>query len=396
MFKRREWSQITQYIGVLFIIWIIQVQQLHAQNWYSRIQMRGYMQVRYNRLFETNPLLKCEQCDRSWGENGGFFLRRGRIALSANLHPRLQVYIQPDFGSQASSTSLNFMQIRDAYMDIAIDSMREFTIRIGQSKVPYGFENMQSSQVRITLDRSDALNSAISNERDLGVMLYYTPKKVQDLYGFLQKNGLKPYGNYGIVGLGIFNGQIANRPELNNSLHTILKVNYPFTWQTQILELGAQLYYGKVVVGVSSPEVKKSAEYVDSRIALSAYLYPQPFGLQAEWNFGQGPEYDHVTQSILEKPLQGGYVQLFYNIKKGKQLFFPYTRFQYFEGGKKHELDSRSYSVREIETGVEWNPYSSLEIILQYTYSRRRFEDFVKPHNTQFGGLMRIQTQVSF
>jgi hypothetical protein len=49
------------------------------KKWFEKIQLRGYAQLRYNRLFETNPALKCDQCDKSLGENGGFFLRRGRL-----------------------------------------------------------------------------------------------------------------------------------------------------------------------------------------------------------------------------------------------------------------------------------------------------------------------------
>jgi len=33
-----------------------------AKKWFERISLRGYAQVRYNRLFETNAKLKCEQC----------------------------------------------------------------------------------------------------------------------------------------------------------------------------------------------------------------------------------------------------------------------------------------------------------------------------------------------
>jgi hypothetical protein len=32
--------------------------------WYDKIAIRGYLQARYNRLLETNPDLKCEQCDK--------------------------------------------------------------------------------------------------------------------------------------------------------------------------------------------------------------------------------------------------------------------------------------------------------------------------------------------
>ena len=47
-----------------------------AKKWYDSFSIRGYAQVRYNRLFETNPNLKSEQGDRSIGDNGGFFIRR--------------------------------------------------------------------------------------------------------------------------------------------------------------------------------------------------------------------------------------------------------------------------------------------------------------------------------
>jgi hypothetical protein len=145
--------------------------------WYEKINIRGYVQVRYNRLFETNPDLKSDQGDKSIGNFGGFFIRRNRLILSGQLSDHVYFYIQPDFASSASTTSLHFAQIRDAYFDVSLDKNKEFRFRIGQSKVPYGFENMQSSQNRLPLDRNDALNSAVANERDLGVFFYYAPKK---------------------------------------------------------------------------------------------------------------------------------------------------------------------------------------------------------------------------
>ena len=117
-------------------------------NWYEKIQVRGYVQVRYNRLFETNPDLKSDQGDKSIGNLGGFFIRRNRLILSGQVNDHVYFYIQPDFASSASTNALHFAQIRDAYFDVSIDKKREFRFRIGQSKVPYGFENMQSSQNR--------------------------------------------------------------------------------------------------------------------------------------------------------------------------------------------------------------------------------------------------------
>ena len=43
------------------------------KKWYDKISFSGYMQVRYNKLLETNASLKCEQCDETWGRWRAFF-----------------------------------------------------------------------------------------------------------------------------------------------------------------------------------------------------------------------------------------------------------------------------------------------------------------------------------
>ena len=90
------------------------------KGWYESINIRGYMQVRYNRLLETNPQLRCEQCDRSWGDNGGFFIRRMRIIFFGQISKQVYFYIQPDLASSVSSSSLHWGQIRDAYFDVGV------------------------------------------------------------------------------------------------------------------------------------------------------------------------------------------------------------------------------------------------------------------------------------
>ncbi|MFM9007197.1 MAG: porin, partial [Bacteroidota bacterium] len=63
------------------------------KKWFESMSIRGYVQARYNRLLETNPDLRCEQCDRSWGDNGGFFLRRVRIIWFGQLSKQVYFYI---------------------------------------------------------------------------------------------------------------------------------------------------------------------------------------------------------------------------------------------------------------------------------------------------------------
>ncbi len=369
-------------------------------NWYDKISLRGYTQVRYNRLLETNPDLKCETCDKSWGDNGGFFIRRLRLIFSGDIGEHLYFYIQPDFASSPSSTALHFGQVRDAYFDVSIDKKKEFRFRVGQSKVPYGFENMQSSQNRLPLDRNDALNSAVPNERDLGVNFYYAPAQKRELYKELISKGLKGSGDYGVVGFGIYNGQVANKPELNNNLHIVGRVSYPFEIGTQIIEPGIQGYTGKYTLAKdqlsSGVKVAKDYTYSDQRLAASVCLYPKPFGILAEYNIGRGPQFNPATDSIETQALTGGYVTFCYKWDIKKQTILPFTRLQYYDGAKKAELDARAHLVNEIEAGIEYQPFKYFEIVAAYVISSRKTSDFVKQDNAQKGRLLRVQAQFNF
>jgi hypothetical protein len=368
-----------------------------AKHWFEKVSIRGYTQVRYNRLLETNPDLRCEQCDRSWGDDGGFFVRRLRVIIYGQISDRVYYYFQPDFASTAGTTT-HIGQVRDMYFDVGIDKKNEFRFRIGQSKVPFGFENMQSSQNRLPLDRNDALNSAVSNERDLGVFFYWAPEKTRKLFSTLVNEGLKGSGDYGVFGIGAYNGQTANQTERNNQPHVVARLSYPVQLGSQIFEAGVQAYTGKFVLLSTSSGVKTNAdkEYLDQRVAASVILYPKPFGIFAEYNIGQGPEFNPDTDSIEVQNLTGGYVTLTYKLDIGKHVLMPFSRLQYYDGGKKHELDARSYKVNEVEFGVEWLPFKTFELVAMYTISNRRFEDFGKQDNMQRGRLLRLQAQVNF
>ncbi len=397
----------TLILGALALLWSLDSaaqtpspNPAPAKKWYDSFSIRGYGQVRYNRLFETNSQLKSEQGDKSIGDNGGFFIRRLRIIFSGQINERVYFYIQPDFASSASSTGLHFGQIRDAYFDLGLDKHNEFRIRLGQSKVPFGFENMQSSQNRLPLDRNDALNSAVSNERDLGVFFYWAPAKTRKLFSSLVNDGLKGSGDYGVFALGVYNGQTANKPEANDTPHIVARLSYPLQIKNQIIEASVQAYSGQWTMASdqlsTGVKVNTDKTYDDERIAASFVLYPKPFGIQAEYNVGTGPEFNKATGTIENKKLSGGYATLSYKMDLGKQILIPFLRIQHYEGGKKHELDARSYQVDETELGLEWQPNKNFELVAMYTMSTKRAEDFKLKDNLQSGNLLRLQAQVNF
>ena len=369
-----------------------------TSKWYDKIQLRGYAQVRYNGLLQTNEDLECEQCDKSWGGDNDFFIRRMRLIFYGQLSPRVYFYVQPDFASSSSTTALHFGQLRDAYFDVGIDKKSQFRIRIGQSKVPYGFENMQSSQNRLPLDRADALNSAVSNERDLGVFFYWAPASKRKLFSSLVSSGLKGSGDYGVFGVGIYNGQTANRPELNANKHIVTRISYPFEIKKQIVEAGIQAYTGKVTLVSTSSGVNYATDklYDDKRVAGTVVLYPKPFGILAEYTIGRGPQFDKTLDSITTQRLHGGYVTASYMLNFKNNVLIPFVRYQVYQGGKKHELDARSYNVEDLEIGVEWQMSRYFELVMMYTMSSRRFEDYANQDNYQRGNLLRLQAQVNF
>lgn len=367
--------------------------------WYDKLGLRGYAQFRYNRLLETNPDLKCEQCDKSIGKGQGFSFRRARLVLSGDVHKRFFVYIQFDYSSDASSTNKHFLQVRDAYFDYSFDKKKEYRLRFGQSKVPFGFENLQSSSNRLPLDRSDALNSAAPNERDFGAFFMYAPARIRELYKTVSNEALKGSNDYGVFAIGLYNGQAANKPELNDNLHLVARLSYPFKVGGQIIEPGLQAYTGLYTLAKdqlsSGVKAVQDLTYRERRVAGTLVLYPQPFGILAEYNLGESPGFDAASDSIRVQKLNGGFITASYRSKLGKGFVMPYARYQVYDGAKKLELDARHYNMNELEIGVEWQPIKNLELTLAYVISDRKYTD-LRTDYAENGNFLRIQMQANY
>ena len=361
--------------------------QTLTQGWYERIHLRGYTQLRYNRLFETNKDLKCDQCDKSLGDNNSFFIRRARLVLFGELGERVFFYIQPDLAS--SSADQNYSQLRDLYFDVALSSDKAHRVRLGQSKIPFGFENLQSSQNRLAPDRNDALNSALPDERDIGAIYYWATPAKRKLLGQLTKNNQKGSGDYGLLGLGVFNGQSANKVEKNNNLHVVARFVYPFELGAeQVIEPSIQAYHGRIVAS-------DDKEYGDRRVAASLVYYPNPFGIQMEYNVGEGPQYDEDLAAIRVRHLKGGYAQIMYNYQYDSAYVIPFLKYQVYEGGKKLETGAPTYEIKEVEMGIEWQPETFYEITATYGVGERELVSSTSSSDEK-GSRLRLQFQVNY
>jgi len=383
------------------------------KTWFERLSLRGYTQMRVNETFAGDTTAPSGQArlrsvhDGGITDRGNFTFRRVRLVLQGDIHERVFIYLQPDFAVNVANQSGtegrgNFAQLRDAFADVFLDDERRTKLRFGQQKVPYGWENLQSSQNRLTLDRSDAINSAVPGERDIGITAYYTPWHVQGIWDRLAKGGQKLFGNYGAFGVGIYNGQTLNRVERNDDLMVAGMVTWPFAldglgamFKDQVLEVGASAYRNRFQPEIRTGGVSPRA-FDDSRVGLHAILYPQPFGLQAEWNWGRGPEYDVVSRMIQEKPLSGGYVQAMFRVDHSPVgPFMPYARWQTYEGGWKVATNAPRLDTDEVEVGIEFQPIKPIEITLAYARMKRREADERRLGRAE-GHLFRGQLQVNY
>lgn len=399
------------------------------KHWTGHVNIRGYVQNRATAMLgddgdnNSNPVdLWSDRSvgnDRSINTDKNFLIRRARVIIFGDFGDRLSYYIQPDLASSPASGTNGFAQLRDAYGDIYITKDKVHRLRVGQSKVPYGFENLQSSQNRLPLDRNNALNSAVRDERDIGAFYYYTPEDTQKLFKEIQDAGLKHSGNYGMLAAGFYNGQGANRSDQNDNWHFVARATYP--WKTesgQIYEVGIQGYRGEYVVTtgrynnrggaiassaanlssggvnpgvVTNPGALNSNStaipfntglgnnrngFKDERAAISLMMYPQPFGLQAEWTWGKTPGLNTTTNQIEQESLHGGYVQAMYKIDNF-QFFdtngtlIPFARWQYFDGYNKAETNAPKNNVNDWEFGLEWQIAPEVELVAEYHHMKR-------------------------
>ncbi len=373
------------------------------KKWYDKISIKGYGQLRYSQLLGNHTQIDRTQLmtptDRSIGQNQDLLLRRARLVVSGDITDYLYFYLQGDLsaniaGNTAPSTSDstsqgNYFQMRDYYADVFFDKPHEYRIRAGMTKVPFGWELLQSSQNRVAFERADAVDSAaIRDERDLGIFAMWSPDNIQQRFKYLQKSGLRGTGDYGMLAFGIFNGQGANRFEYNDTFHYGGRFTYPFELpMDQMLEVGVSGFGGRynpsttpytnsgriiaTPIQVGNTPFDTGRGYDDSRVAIHAILYPKPFGLQTEWTWGKTPTLDLGNNTLESKPLNGGYVQAMYKLDHFYGSWMPYVKWEMYRGGSKFDYNSPYMYVNQVETGLEWQPRPEIELTAAYAYMDR-------------------------
>ena len=379
--------------------------------WYDKLRLRGYTQMRFSQIASGDATAPAGISrlrsihDSAINGDSNFSFRRLRMVIQGDLNDHVSLYFQPDFAAAVSNQSVGerregTVSLRDMYADVFPFEDKSFRIRLGQSKVPYGWENMQSSGNRLALDRTDGINTAAAGERDLGIVAYYTPPKVQAIWDRLAKDGQKLFGNYGAFGIGAFNGQGLNRTETDDNVMLVALATWPFELdgiglEGQVFEIGGSLMRNRV-----RPEIRtggvSAVGFKDNRALIHAILYPNPIGVQGEWNWGTGPEFVPATGRIEERPIDGGYVQLMAKIDKSPiGPFYPFARWQYYRGGFKAAVNAPRLETEELELGFEFQVDPALEITTTYGFASRKEADERRFGQAE-GQIARVQVQWNY
>ena len=378
-----------------------------SPRWYERLRIYGMGEIRYNRLGQPNgDLISWD--DRSVGkrlgdkeqfdpaEPGGFFFRRVRLVIAGQISDHVSMYLQPELAANIDG-QVNGVVLRDAWGQYAFDSRKEWRVRAGIQKVPCSFDSWQSSRQRVAIDRADATNSCMPNQRDLAISLLYTPQFAQ--YRFKQMvDYLYGGGDHGMINLSVLNGQGAGEPERNSNKHFALRLAYPFEfWGGRLFEVGLNAMTGKYSVDMGNPsntsirlfsltedKTFERRNFNDRRVNAYVYFPPQPFGFLAEYVRGEGPERSK-DGIVREQTFSGGYVQLQYLWKYsdiGTATF--YGGWQKYNGGLKWLTGAPDVKSQAWEFGVAWMPDPQWEVTLAYAFTKRRNFEKTKELATGF------------
>ena len=154
----------------------------------------GYAQFRYE--------------DDDGTDNQQFLMRRTRVNLRGPASERVSYRVEFQLDAKVSGSAAGSkVQLRTAYADYA---MNKGTLRIGQAKIPWGYELLASVPNLWTAERSLFMDRLFPNQRDIGVQWSYRSSPSAPQFD-----------------VGIFNGTGINASDNNDRKNVMARVDVP-------------------------------------------------------------------------------------------------------------------------------------------------------------------------
>ncbi len=240
----------------------------------ERHAVDGYVQFRYQ---DDNAVDKEE-----------FLVRRARVNVRGPVSERTSYRIEFQLDAkEAGKARGSKVQLRTAYADYKLERGR---LRIGQAKLPWGYELLASVPKLWTAERALFMDRLFPNQRDIGVQWSY------------RRSASSPQ-----VDVGIFNGTGINASDNNDRKNVMARVDFP----VRDGSVAVSGYVGEDDEGVDATD--------QERYGVSARLGQGQVQWLAEYVTGKDGGYD----------VQGWYAQVGHPLSKVRPdlLFVKYDQY---------------------------------------------------------------------
>ena len=309
----------------------------------ERITLEGYLQLGYT------------YDDLESSKNNTFDIKRAILMARGKITDQWSCYFMFSLA--------NSPRVLEAYTEYHF--LPELSVRIGEFKTMYSFENPMSPSVLELINvNSQAVNYLAGYNgsdplygshtgRDLGIMIY----------GDLFKKLLS-------YKLAVMNGQGINRKDGNNQKDIVGNL---LITPIKGLSLGGSFIKGKgcaVAISDVNPDIKVGDNYTRTRWAVGAKLTTKPIDFRTEYLAGKD---GHVKSA-------GYYATASIHLLPQFDLIASYD---FFNKNKDTENKQTNYIA-----GLQWWFYPKCRLQVQYTYCDRRHGDK--------SNLLQTQVQVRF
>ena len=350
-----------------------------ASSWADKVKVSGYVQGRYENYSDTGGATSGAANNIS----NKIYLRRLRPTITAQVNDRTGVTVQLDtveqslktydkdsnkYWSSADKSGQWKMQLVDGFLTHKLTPDGNFALYLGQRSVPFGFDTPRSSSKILALERIEILRRMIPDEADTGAWVQYSPADKRAMMAKMG-NELLTEGDFGMLSVGVYDGQGRNQSAQTGTKHISARFNYPFMIGSRYAEAGASWFNGKFMNDIANSKLVTNDTLHGAHFVLPA----QPFGVEAEYYKGE----------TGGKDVDGWGLQAMYK-DRNNDIFF--VRHDVYNGMMKQIVSTPVLNdFRRNSFGVAREINGGMRLTLEYDKADRR---------TAAGGPMNKENQI--
>ena len=264
-----------------------------AASWADKVKVSGYGQARWENYSDTGGVTSGSANSIS----NKFYLRRLRPTIAAAVNDRTGVIFQFDTIESSSkaydSNEKKYYNLADkagqwklglieGFLSHKLTPDGNYTLYVGQREVPFGFDTPRSSSRILALERIEILRRMIPDEVDTGAWVQWSPECKRAMMNKMGAD-LLTEGDFGMVSVGVYDGQGRNQSAQTGSKHMSGRFNYPFMIGDRYAEAGVSTFKGEFMNDITNSKL-----ITNDSLHGAHFVFPaQPFGVEIESYTGQ-------------------------------------------------------------------------------------------------------------